>query len=455
MAVVILEPYSNFTLTLPQVELVQYFPQSLLAASLEYPGLIVLTNPVVTPELLQEIYRILTTHRLDYYPLPQTNLRGAANYLNMMTLLLLEEPLLPLFQALYPRYNLLDPQTWSNPETQESILFFVVDNNACVMLDVFLQLLPREHELELDASLLAASQEGHPECVRLLLKREDPSKTSTYTERKVAPSERITSNGALYLAITHFRPENVRVLLDDPRTTFKFTETFPPTRILEVIPKHRYDIFAMIISDPRLTPEDIVPYLTGYFSNPPLVRLLLTSQDLDLNDSELSGYIRETLTPTRSGNEIEERSEASDKYVFESTRIVFSDPRFDPNLFLKATFEFPTFISSQALRDLLMDPRVDINALPDSFYISLIYLNSPEVLRAFLERPDISRTTLLKLYQSATLPLYPKAEPRNAALAVNLIRPRLTDPELQSGAIIDYTDEAIEILGFVIETYFP
>jgi hypothetical protein len=323
------------------------------------------------------------------------------------------------------------------------------------MLDVFLQLLPREHEVDLDASLLAACQDGYPECVRLLLKREDPSKTSTYTDK--APSERITINGALYLAITHFRPENVRVLLDDPRTTFKFTETFPPVRILEVIPKHRYDIFAMIISDPRLTPENIVPYLTGYFSDPPLVRLLLTRQDLDLNDSELHGYIRETLTPTtsRSGDEIKETSQAYNKDISESIRIVFSDPRFDPNLFLQATFEFPTFISSPALRDLLMDPHVEINALPDSLLISLIYLNGPEVLRAFLERPDISRTTLLKLYQSATLPLYPGAEPRNAAVAVNLIRPHLTNQELWSSAIIDYNAETVEILGFVIETYFP
>jgi hypothetical protein len=421
----------------------KYFPQSLLAASLEYSGPIILTNPLVTPELLQEIQRILTTQRLEYHQLPQTNLRAAVNYLNMPLLLLLEEPLLPLFQTLYPDFDLLDTEMWIY---SQEILEFAVDNNACLMLEVSLQLIPQDTEKEFDGLLLVASQNNYPQCVRLLLKRVDPSKIETYTEGN-SPEE-ITHNGALYMAIKHQRPENVRVLLDDPRTTFQFQEALPienfprlinkqPMQILNIIPGYRYDIFAMIISDPRLTQEEIILFMSQHLVLP-LIRLCFTRPDLNLNDSGLYNRLRSRLF-----------GEAMRPLDF--FRIFLTDPRFDPNLFLNMTFEEPTLISSSALFQLLLDPCVKVNDLPEGLYISLLYLNSPEVLQAFLERPDISRQTRLKLYQYATIPLSPYAKARNATMAVDLIRPRLNEAELASNALIQANEQTIDILMSELE----
>lgn len=52
MATIILKAHSNFTLTLPEVALREIFPESILTASLDYPGPIILENPIVTVELL-------------------------------------------------------------------------------------------------------------------------------------------------------------------------------------------------------------------------------------------------------------------------------------------------------------------------------------------------------------------------------------------------------------------
>lgn len=447
MAVVVLEP-SNFSLTLPIEPLLKSFPQSLLAMSLEYPGPIILTNPVVTPELLQEIERILTTQRLVYHPLPQTNLRAAANYLNMPLLLLLEEPLLPLFQTLYPNFDLLDRELWLyNDEGVD----FAVYNNACLLLEVSLQLISQDTEKWFDLPLLIASQNGHSECVRLLLKRVDPSQIKTFTEG-IAPDE-ITYNGALYMAITHQRPENVRVLLNDARTTFQFQEAQvrpveimrmfgykPPIQILDIIPRYRSDIFAMIISDPRLTPKEIILFMSKHLGDLPLIRLCLTRPDLNLNDLELHNSLHSMLF----GEDIRH---------LDFFQVILKDPRFDPNLFLNMAFKDPTLILSWALLQLLLDPRVQVNDLPEGFYISLLYLNSPKVLQAFLERPDISRQTLIKLYQYATRPLSPYAEARNAAMAVDLIRPRLTEADWTSNDLIQANEQTIDILLSELERF--
>lgn len=376
MAVVILEPYSNFTLTLPQAELVQYFPQSLLTSALEYPGPILLTNPVITPELLQEIQKILTTQRIVYHPLAQTNLTTAADYLQMPTLLLLNEPLLSLFQTLFPQYHLLELETWSKAALD--ILGFAAANNACQMLNGLLQLTPRGEEM--GSAFLGVCQWGYVECVRLFLRRFDPSQVTIIYEMEQF------MNGPLHTAIKAGQLETIRVLLEDPRTTFKFTDTFPSVRIIDLIPVGRYDIYALIISDPRLSAETIVQDLSSYFDRPPLIRLLLTRPDLDLNNPNLYQSIMEFLIPNFQFTHGQRVETLYSDTQLDSIRLIFSDPRFDLNRFLKDIFEFPQLIYNPILLELLINPRVDLNTLPLGLYITLIYSASSKVLRAILHR---------------------------------------------------------------------
>jgi hypothetical protein len=422
MAAVILQPYSSFTLTLPEAALREVFPESLLVSSLEYSGPIILPNPVVTPELLQIIQQILTTHTVTYTPLPGTNLVKAADYLNMPLLLLLKEPQLPLFQIIYPEYDLLDPETW----TDDVVFEFAVANNACSMLEVFLHFLPRgEWVGELLDALVSIARKGTPECLRVLLRRVNPSQAGTYD---------VCLNGALYAAITHYRPENVYVLLSDPRTTFTFTEGDAKYHILRVIPKDRYDIFALIIPDARLSAEEIILQLNYFLDYPPVMRLLLTRPDLDFESKVMSG-LSHHLIPTVTCCPFSET--LSNEWILKSFHALFTYPGFSRQRFLETIYEFPEQIYSPALLDLLDSSSVDVNALPDGFYISLVYLNSPDVFLSCVER--FNPATLEKIYRMAsTLPNITLAH-SNAALIQYQLQLPSTEPYV-------YDPEMLEVL---------
>ena len=102
---VILSSFDNYTLELPRDALRQYFPNSLLTNAEEKEGPIIISNPVVTPELLRSIQQVLQMGRIMYQPLPKTDLTAAVDYLNMDTLALMQEPQLPLYQFVYPEKN--------------------------------------------------------------------------------------------------------------------------------------------------------------------------------------------------------------------------------------------------------------------------------------------------------------------------------------------------------------
>src|SRR5579884_706100 len=105
LVTVILPTYQNYTLELPRERLLQMFPQSLLAEATEFAGPIEITNPLVTPEILQAVKTMLTEHRIPHLSSETTT---AANYLQIDPLILASEPQLPLFERVHPEVNLLE-----------------------------------------------------------------------------------------------------------------------------------------------------------------------------------------------------------------------------------------------------------------------------------------------------------------------------------------------------------
>src|SRR5581483_3859406 len=165
-----------------------------------------ITNPLVTPEILQAVKTMLTEHRIPYLSSETT---AAANYLQIDPLLLAGEPQLPLFETVYPEVDLLDTKRLL--QAANDILNFITWNSSPKLLWYLLKYLRvDEKKTELTQALLQATGTVDPETIRLLLTRVNPGEIPYIPDLPRNP---------LAKAFSFNRVDNVKVLLADARTT--------------------------------------------------------------------------------------------------------------------------------------------------------------------------------------------------------------------------------------------
>lgn len=324
----------------------------------------------------------------------------------MPLLLLLAEPKLALFQTVHPEYDLLNPKVWSEP----LIFNFAVATDACIMLQLYLHFLPKgECGSQLCRGLVILACKGTSECLQILLKRAEPFEI-TYNHLSAIGSQPefkiferpfypwIKSNGALYAALRSSRLDQTQILLHDPRTTLSFNSTKSELHILKIIPVERYDIYALIISDPRLPTSEIVDHLHFFLLKPPIIRLLLTRSELKFtqaNYKDLADALNQNRLDTQT--------------VIKSVQALNACPEFNAQRLLNYIYCIPGVIPGSLLLELLKNPSVDVNDLPEGFYFATMSIDNLDVFKFCLER--FNPIMYKKISQMAlTLPNNPQGE---------------------------------------------
>src|SRR5437016_13274734 len=96
---------SNYAIDLPKDKLHSVFPNSLLDNAAELGDDVDITQPLVTPSLLQLLQQILTSGKIPSTIPSDVDYVKASTYLNIPLLVALADPWFPTFRFLDPNIN--------------------------------------------------------------------------------------------------------------------------------------------------------------------------------------------------------------------------------------------------------------------------------------------------------------------------------------------------------------
>jgi hypothetical protein len=369
-------PLFQTSIVLPKLELLELFPESILAQTAqEFGDTFEITNPVVTPQALTLIQQILLTRDLPMQPPGDVySMLAAFDYLNMPQLNILTDPFYSLFRFGRPEINLLDIKpVLQDFEMYRNLLRDCIEGGGSTLAQYFIENAPVEAKIQsINESLFVYAAAQGQEEMSVLLPRVNPVTAKSnhhdlvfedhrdYMETRLSEE----TNQVLLYACLYGRASVLRVLLKDPRVQVIDPALWLTNRAGSM------EAFQVVALDPKTPASEINDMLDYLGISPIQVRILLSRPEA--NPNKLT-EIWQSLVSFEPDN-------------VTVIGLLVRDPRTDINAMLKREFENYYNIPVITAMHIITNPKFDPLAQTDYFYASMVWVWPLEVLSTFLDR---------------------------------------------------------------------
>ncbi len=241
---IVLTGYDNYTVTVNKDNIIELFPNSLLGTIISLDKsveLIPLTNPIITPNILNILAYIINNKTLPIIP-SDPEYAIASRYLLIEALGLLSDPDIAIFLKTYLDINLLDAQ--SIYDNLNVIGDFISANRDKILLRYLFHMIPYDilpDEMKYDSllcDLVGIIRNGEVKILQI------------YLQYGVDPSQ--DNNIAITIATRGNNIEVLDLLLADPRVNPSTGFNKP---LLNALSRGHIEMANRILDDPRFNPR--------------------------------------------------------------------------------------------------------------------------------------------------------------------------------------------------------